>query len=736
MARNTRPTRLLLARLTGALALLATLACLSPLTARASETLRTLTFRGESFQVPSSWPVLDTAADPAVCVRFNRHAAYLGAPGSASSCPAQIFGAASAIEVERATSSMLADAAQADHFKSSQIAGQSVLVSSNSSVSGRIVADFPQTGLFTTISYRTAAGLKRARQILSSFRQRAHTGSSAGSAKAASTASFGRAPFDRATSTRTTKATLTSAQTTVLPHFAAVTAAGKGFDTCEAPTENQMAAWRAHSPFKSVGVYVGGPNAACFNVTSTWMTNETAAGWDVFPIYVGLQAPCANQGNLASISTNTASAAAQGASDAGNAVANAASLGIGPGATLYDDMEAWNTANGSCNNDVIAFVKGWTNQLHADGYESGVYSSLYSGTNVLESIYGQVGAPDVIYFAYWDGVPTTLNSAIPPNEWPNAQRIKQYASGSWSYGGVSLNIDEDYLNAPAVGEPAPAVSSLTPGTAPAGTDVFIRGSNLNVGTPTVSFGSAVSPHVQVISPTELIATVPAQPATASSSATASASVSVDVQTSAGLTTTTFTYAPVAGMAAYPQGGYLLASSAGNLLNYHAGFYGSARGKAPAPVVSVATTSTGYLLVTSKGNVYNFHTAWYGSLATRSLPAPVVSVAATSTGYLLVTSKGNVYNFHTAWYGSPAHQSVPAPISGIAETPSGGYLLTSATGTVYSYNTASYGSPTATTLPAPVVGIAATSTGYLLTTAAGNVYNLHTPWYGSPASEAS
>src|SRR5204862_6533226 len=67
---------------------------------------------------------------------------------------------------------------------------------------------------------------------------------------------------------------------------------GLGFDTCSAPSSGAMNAWKA-SPYRAVGIYLGGINSACVqpNLTPTWVGAETAAGWHLIPIYVGLQAP-------------------------------------------------------------------------------------------------------------------------------------------------------------------------------------------------------------------------------------------------------------------------------------------------------------------------------------------------------------------------------------------------------------------------------------------------------------
>ncbi|WP_163567614.1 glycoside hydrolase domain-containing protein [Fodinicola feengrottensis] len=47
-------------------------------------------------------------------------------------------------------------------------------------------------------------------------------------------------------------------------------------------------------------LYIGGTNRGCAqaNLTSSWVSQQDAAGWHLFPIYVGLQAPCAPASGL------------------------------------------------------------------------------------------------------------------------------------------------------------------------------------------------------------------------------------------------------------------------------------------------------------------------------------------------------------------------------------------------------------------------------------------------------
>src|SRR4051812_1497505 len=63
------------------------------------------------------------------------------------------------------------------------------------------------------------------------------------------------------------------------PGAAATRFKGAAFDACDAPTTTTMQAWRA-SPFRAVGVYIGGPNRTCSqrNLSQTWVTTVSRTG--------------------------------------------------------------------------------------------------------------------------------------------------------------------------------------------------------------------------------------------------------------------------------------------------------------------------------------------------------------------------------------------------------------------------------------------------------------------------
>jgi hypothetical protein len=226
---------------------------------------------------------------------------------------------------------------------------------------------------------------------------------------------------------------------------------GLGFDACTAPSSRSMAAWGS-SPYRAVGVYIGGLNRACSqpNLTSSWVASQTEAGWYLIPTYVGLQAPTSACTSCAKLSASQATA--QGAAAAVDAVEDAAAIGIGPGSPIYNDMEAY-TQTSSATAATLAFLEAWTQKLHSLGYLSGVYSSSSSG---IEDLAGQIGTgyelPDAIWVANWNGQQNTADPAVPANAWASHQRIHQYRGGhDETWGGVTINIDNNYVDGPTVG---------------------------------------------------------------------------------------------------------------------------------------------------------------------------------------------------------------------------------------------------------------------------------------------
>ena len=393
--------------------------------------LRTVTYRGYSVTVPRSWPVYRLASAPRTCVRFNRHAVYLGVPGAEQQCPPQAVGRTEAILIEPDRFGRAAD-------------GTGAALPVEGAATTFVV---PSAGVRVIATW-----LHDPRMIARALHRRTLPAPAASADRAA--------PRIR---------TQGSGGGSTGP--GADVYVGPGFDMCDVPSTQQMSAWATHSPYHAIGVYIGGANAACPpssdpNLNTTWLSTEAAAGWHFIPTYVGLQAP---SGCCQGMSTNTAQAAAQGTAAADDAVTQAQSLALGPGTPIYDDMEYY--ARTSTNTPaVLAFLGAWTTELHAKGYLSGVYGNADSA---IADLVTQAGTsypePDDIWFAAWpgNGSQSTTDPSIPSNDWVNNQRLHQYSGGhNETYGGVTLNIDDDYLDAATVG----ATTALPPSLAiaPAG----------------------------------------------------------------------------------------------------------------------------------------------------------------------------------------------------------------------------------------------------------------------------
>jgi len=199
---------------------------------------------------------------------------------------------------------------------------------------------------------------------------------------------------------------------------------GLGFDQCHAPEQYKMDAWLAASPYRAVGIYISGASRGCRdqpNLTPTWISTQLTKGWRLLPITLGPQANCnpgfPRYGTDPVISGKLnqqgqyAKAFSQGTTEASTAVATAQALGIVPGSTLWYDLEGYDVTNTACRESSLWFLSAWTQQLHALGYVSGVYSSAGSGIKSLDDARvlrpGVFTLPDQIWIARWDGQANT-----------------------------------------------------------------------------------------------------------------------------------------------------------------------------------------------------------------------------------------------------------------------------------------------------------------------------------------
>lgn len=241
---------------------------------------------------------------------------------------------------------------------------------------------------------------------------------------------------------------------------------GYGFDQCHTPDQAAMDRWLQSSPFLAVGVYASGASRACRdqpNLTPAWVSTQLRSGWRILPITLGPQASCQPRfpryGDDPTIIPKPGSdgrygkARKQGSAQAAASVADAKALGIVAGSTLWYDLEGFDLRNTRCRESALAFLSSWTWRIHRLGYRSGVYSSAGSGIKMLDDArYNQrsdIELPDQIWLARWDGRANTDTEAqyLRADGWRPHARIKQYQGGhDETYGGVTINIDRNYLD--------------------------------------------------------------------------------------------------------------------------------------------------------------------------------------------------------------------------------------------------------------------------------------------------
>lgn len=255
---------------------------------------------------------------------------------------------------------------------------------------------------------------------------------------------------------------------------------GKGFDQCNAPSQHAMDRWRQKSPYRAVGIYISGNSRFCRdqpNLTPTWVSTQLANGWHLLPITLGPQASCQprfprySQAVDPTINPSKAytyaAARAQAEAEAKTAVAAATALGIVRGSTLFYDIEGFDLHHSTgCTESAKWFLSTWSNTLHRNGYLSGVYSSAGSGIAMVDQVrqappQGYV-LPDLLWLARWNNKANTrATSYLSDDGWSQHQRVKQYQGGhNETWGGVTINIDRDYLD--VRGRPVPAARAELP----------------------------------------------------------------------------------------------------------------------------------------------------------------------------------------------------------------------------------------------------------------------------------
>jgi Domain of unknown function (DUF1906) len=457
---------------------------------------QTISYHGYQLRVPASWPVYHLGHDPSRCVLFNRHAVYLGRPGTNQRCPAHAFGKTEAVLVQpMGSAGNLPAGTVTERGRRAGSWSAGPLAAGNATAHIMRLA-WPAADVLVTATYGKdrplVSGMLNGARLTPADAP-AHRAARHSSQQGSGRSRAARHGSDRSSAARHDPARHRDSRYRGSPQHAAATnlnaapastltgqlGSGLGFDTCTAPSVATMTKWLT-SPFRVATTYLGGANWACDygNFTSSWVSKVAAEGWRFIPLWVGPQAPCSTIPGVTRI--NPSQARAEGYSEAASAVTTAGRFGYGTGTPIYFDMEAYNNTDSACRQAVLSFLDGWTRGLHNRHYLSGVYSSAASGITDLASEAGNRGyaSPNDIWFADWNGKPVLTDPFVPNRDWANHQRLHQYKGPKTeTWGGASVNIDSDVVDGEVAGPRAtagstasfvqaqPGITAVYPGTA-------------------------------------------------------------------------------------------------------------------------------------------------------------------------------------------------------------------------------------------------------------------------------
>jgi hypothetical protein len=253
---------------------------------------KTVTYGGYAVSVPASWPVYDLTKDPRQCVRYDRHAVYLGTPGPDQDCPPGVVGRVDTVSIGATRRTPAAQRTPAAHGSPAALPGTPV-------------------------------------------NQESKTGDRKGPAQTGQQAPKPGTVFQDPDQ-HELALTMPAAAPPATPKGPLA-----GFDTCAAPSLPTVKAWRAR--YAATSVYIGGQMMGCGqnSLSAGWVQQAKAAGWSLLPAFAGLQAPC----DSFSGKVNARQAASQGTAAASQAVADARTYGIGQGSPIYYDMEGYDRTN-------------------------------------------------------------------------------------------------------------------------------------------------------------------------------------------------------------------------------------------------------------------------------------------------------------------------------------------------------------------------------------------------------
>ncbi|MFJ6795826.1 glycoside hydrolase domain-containing protein [Streptomyces sp. NPDC091268] len=427
------------------------LTALAPVATAADGT--TVEYQGLKVTVPAAWRIVDLDRSPGACLRLDVPTLYLGHAGTQSECSGRaVADRADTLHLEPIQGTLR----RAD-IPTVTVESGTALPAESKTTGKELRYELRQSGIMATASY--GASSATVRKVIEEARStRTRTGTGTGTDATGDK----RSAAPAAPQSQPEAAPRTAPQSAPLAATAGVVTSayrGQGFDACTAPSQTTMNAWKANSPYRAVGVYIGGGARACAqpNLTADWVRTQTTAGWHLMPLWVGPQPWNSAIDPANKLDTDLTIADQQGRTAATGAVTAAQALGLDPGSLLYNNVEYYSD-RAKFDGPVVAYLTAWTEKLHELGYRSGAYVAVGAGAKALSAAYDQKpgSMPDVLWTANWNnsaGVSDAdMGLSTCTKQWVGTRRAHQFVGDTKeTYGGIQLNIDRNYVDVDAAG---------------------------------------------------------------------------------------------------------------------------------------------------------------------------------------------------------------------------------------------------------------------------------------------
>jgi hypothetical protein len=259
-----------------------------------------------------------------------------------------------------------------------------------------------------------------------------------------------------------------------------VTQTFPGFDTGIYPGDAAMRAWlRPNSPYYWVGYYLPAP---CHRDASWAGKRETIAamGWGVGVLYVGQQTWEAVPQRVATSDTGRAGddtlrsetvtqrsivcsrtllTAAQGTTEADDAIAKAAADGFARGTHIFLDIERMTTIPQAMRD----YYRAWVGRVLADGrYRPAIYSHQRNAADLYADVRAVFDAAGVREEpSFWIASPTTFTLTSSPTDvgFRFARVWQGVIDASQTWSGVTLRVDVNVSDSPSPSAPGPVVAN-------------------------------------------------------------------------------------------------------------------------------------------------------------------------------------------------------------------------------------------------------------------------------------